>query len=534
MTAVAICGLLFTGCGERIPDADEAVEQGMLLLGNGAEPRTLDPHRATGVTENKVISALLEGLISYHPTDDNIPEPGVAERWESSEDASVWYFYLREDARWSNGDPVTAHDFVYSYERMLTPALAAEYVQMLFMMKNAREFHLGEVTSFEDVGVRAIDDRTIRFELVGPTPFFPNVLKHYSWFPVHPPTIEKHGGMTSLNGEWTRLENFVGNGAFVLDGWRPNQFIRVTRSSTYWDHENVGLNGIVFFPVTDDNTERRMFDSGLIHMTNTVPSNDIPSLRRNRPDVLRMDPYLGTYFYRLNVTRPPLDDVRVRRALALSIDRQRLVDRVTMGDQIPAYGFVPPGFPEYENQTSLRHDPEEARRLLAEAGFPGGAGFPQFFLLFNTSEGHRKLAEAVVDMWNVELGINMHLENKEWKVYLDTQVHMDYDVSRSGWIGDYMDPITFLELFTTDNGNNNTGWSNARYDGLIAAGFRSQTQEEHYAVLQEAEAILMDEVPVIPVYYYTRIYLKDPRVRGWHPKLLDNHSYKYVYLGDPR
>lgn len=529
---LAVVALLFSGCGERLPNANEAIEQGILLIGNGAEPRTLDPHRATGVTENKVISALIEGLIAYHPTDENIPEPGVAKRWESNEDASVWTFYLREDARWSNGDPVTAHDFIYAYERFLTPALAAEYVQMLFILKNAREFHHGEVESFAEVGVQALDDLKLRFHLVGPTPFFPKMLKHYSWYPVHPPTIEAHGGMTNLNGNWTLQGNFVGNGPFVLSRWRPHQFIKVERSPTYWDRDRMQLNGIVFFPIEDDNTERRMFDSGALHVTNTVPSNDIPSLRQTHADRLRMDPWLGTYFYRINMLRPPMDDVRVRRALALAINRNRLVDRVTLGDQLPAYAFVPPGFEGYENQTSLQHNPEKARELLAEAGFPGGQGFPQLYLLFNTSEGHRKLAEAVVAMWNEELGIRMQLENKEWKVYLDTQVQMDYDIARAGWIGDYMDPITFLELFTTDNGNNNTGFSHPDYDRLIAAGFRSQTQDEHFQVLQEAERILMDEVPVIPVYHYTRIYLIDPRVKGWNPKQLDNRPYKYLSLGD--
>lgn len=526
--------LIFSGCGDRLPNADEGVEQGILLLGNGAEPRGLDPHRATGVTENKIISALIEGLIAYHPTDDNLPEPGVAERWEANEDASVWTFYFREDARWSNGDLVTAQDFLYSYERFLTPALAAEYVNMLFIVENAREFNEGALDDFSEVGFEVLDDRTFRFHLVGPTPFFPNMLKHYSWYPVHPPTIEAHGGMTDLSGRWTTAGNFVGNGPFILSEWKPNQYILASRSPTYWDRDRMKLNGIAFFPVGDDNTERRMFDSGLLHMTNTVPTNDIPSLRQSSPDKLRLDPYLGTYFYRINTTRAPLDDVRVRRALALSIDRKSLVERVTLGDQQPAYSYVPPGFEGYENQTSLSYNPEKARELLAEAGYPGGRGFPQFYLLFNTSEGHRKLAEAVVAMWNRELGIRLQLENKEWKVYLDTQVHMEFDISRAGWIGDYMDPITFLEMFTTGNGNNNTGFANPQYDERIAAGFRSKTQEEHYRVLQEAEAILMDEVPVIPVYYYTRIYLKDPRVLGWHPKLLDNRPYKYISLGYPQ
>lgn len=526
-----VCLVALSGCGGGIPDVEEATARGILLKGNGAEPKTLDPQVATGVTENKIISALTEGLISYHPTDDELPEPGVAKRWEANEDYSEWTFFLREDARWSNGDPVTAHDFVWSYERMLTPEFGAEYVEMLFQMENAEEFHRGEVEEFARVGVEALDERTLRFRLVGPTPFFLGMLKHYAWFPVHPPTVEAYGsGRLDRSSPWTLEGRHVGNGPFVLAEWRVNQFIRVTKSPTYWDRDRVRLNEIYFMAIEDVNTEQRMYASDRLHITNSVPSNDIANLRRTRPDELRLEPYLGTYFYRFNTTRPPFDDVRVRRALAMTVNREAIVNRVTLGDQTPAFAFVPPGFDDYPRRALLEYDPEEARRLMAAAGFPGGEGFPRKFLLFNTLEDHRKIAEAVVAMWNRELGIDFQLENKEWRVYLEAQSQLDFDISRAGWIGDYMDPITFLELWTTDNGNNNTGWSNARYDELIRKAFRSATQEEHYAALMEAEEILMAEMPVIPIYHYNRIYLIRPEVRGWYPKLLDNRPYKHLYL----
>jgi oligopeptide transport system substrate-binding protein len=532
LALTALTVLLLAGCGQGVPDADEGVAQGILLYGNGAEPKTLDPQRATGVTENHIISALLEGLITYHPTDDNLPEPGMAERWEANEDASVWTFHIRDNALWSNGDPVTAADFVYSYKRMLNPDFPGEYSQMLFQLKNGEAYKSGEIDDFAEVGVAALDDKTLRIELVGPTPYFLNMLKHYSWFPVHPATIEAHGGPFDMSGEWTLQENYVGNGPFVMAEWRPNQYIRVAKSPTYWDRDFMQLNEIYFYPVEDDNTEKRMFDSGLLHISGTVPTNDIPVLKKTRPDIIHIDPYLGTYFYRFNVTRPPMDNPLVRKALAYAIDRQAIVDKVTLGGQSPAYAYVPAGFNGYPSPKVLDHDPEKARALLAEAGYPGGEGFPELYLLFNTSEGHRKIAEAVVAMWNDTLGINMQLENKEWKVYLDAQTLLDYDVSRSAWIGDYMDPITFLEMFTSGNGNNDTGWSNARYDELINAGFRSKTEEEHFGYLLEAESILLDELPIAPVYWYTRIYLMDPRVKGWSPKLLDNHPYKYISLGE--
>jgi len=527
-TAVALAVLV--GCGGGLPNADQAAQQGILLFGNGAEPKTIDPQRATGVTENKIISALIEGLVTYHPSDDNLPEPGVAERWEHNADASVWRFFLRADALWSNGDPVTAHDFIYAYRRMLDPGFGGEYAQMLYILQNAEAYKLGTLSDFAQVGVQAIDDHTLEFRLVGPTPFFLSMLKHYSWYPVHPPTIEAHGGMLDLGGDWTLHGNYVGNGPFVLADWKPNQYLRVDKSPTYWDRESVRLNAIIFFPVEDDNSENRMFESGRLHVTGTVPSNQIASYRERRPDILHIDPYLGTYFLRLNVTRPPFDDPRVRLALNLAIDRTALVERVVKGGQQPATAYVPPGFSDYPTHPVLGLDIERARALLAEAGYPGGEGFPSVFFLFNTSEDHRKIAEAVVAMWNQALGIDMQLENKEWKVYLEAQSNLDYDLSRSGWIGDYMDPITFLEMFTTGNGNNDTGWANPQYDAHIAAAFRSSTQDEHLAALRAAEDILLRELPIVPLYWYTRIYLLDPRVKGWNPKLLDNRPYKYLYF----
>lgn len=533
----AVCGLLvmtffLTGCGGSLPTADQGVRDQMLLVGNGAEPRSLDPHIATGVTENKIISALTEGLVAHHKSDDNAVEPGVAERWEHNADYSVWTFFLNPEARWSNGDRVTAHDFVFSFERMLSPALAAEYGQMLFIMKNAREFNSGEVTDFADVGAKALDDTTLELTLVGPTPFFLSMLMHYSWFPVHPPTIERNGGMTDRDGRWTLPGNHVGNGPFMLAEWRPNQYIKVVPNPYYWDREVVRLNAIYYLVIGDANTERRMFDSRRLHVTNTLPSNDIAWFRANRPEVLRIAPYLGTYFYRFNVTRAPLNDVRVRQALSKAIDRELLVEAVVQGGQQAAFGYVPPGFNDYQTPRMVEFNPEEARRLLAEAGFPNGRGFPRKTILFNTLEDHRKIAEAIAAMWREHLNIQVDMENKEWKVYLDAQSNLNFDIARAGWIGDYMDPITFLEMWTTGNGNNNTGWSNPEYDRIIAEAFRSHSPETHFAKLLEAEKILLTEMPITPLYWYNNIRLIDPRVRNWYNKLLDNRPWKHVYLAD--
>ena len=533
--SLVFLALAGSGCGGGgLPNAEEGAAQGILLQGIGTEPATLDPHKATGVTENRVISALLEGLINYHPTDDSLPFPGVAERWEPNEDFSEWTFHLRETARWSNGDPVTASDFAYAFERILTPALGAKYAQMLYVLAGAEAFHQGQSSDFGTVGVEVLDAQTLRLRLKGPIPYFPNLLKHYSWFPVHPPTIEAQpAGMTDLSGSWTR-DAYVGNGPFVMDTWQPQQFIYATASETYWDAEAVGLEGIYFLPINDQETEMRMFQSGQLHVTSSVPTNYAPVLREREDPAFRSDPYLGVYYYRFNVTRPPLDDPRVRRALALTIDREEVTRDVTQGGQQPATTFVPPGFDGYSSPPGAAYDAAEARRLLAAAGFPEGEGFPRLKLLFNTSEAHRKVAESIVRNWNRELGIDLQLENQEWGTYLDTLNQLDYDIARSAWIGDYLDPVTFLEIMRTGNGNNRTGWSDPAFDQRIRIALTPETSEAHYAALYEAEEILLQAMPLAPIYFYVNNYMLHPAVQNWHPKLLDNRPIKQVRLSAER
>ncbi|MDX2110546.1 MAG: peptide ABC transporter substrate-binding protein [Verrucomicrobiota bacterium] len=524
--SVLLCG----GCGKRFSDADAGVRDQVLLFGNGDEPKDIDPHTVTGVPENHIISALIEGLINYHLTDDNQPEPGVAERWTATENYSVWTFYLRKNAVWSNGDPVTAQDFVFSWERMLNPALAAEYAEQLYVLDKATEYNTGTIKDFSQVGVKAVDEHTLVVHLVGPTPYFLSMLQHYSWFPVHPGTIKKFGAETNRATGWTRVGNFVGNGPFQLKEWTVNQVIRVTRSPTYWDAANVRLNEIRFYAIQNAVAEETAFANGQLHITNEVKSDNIRVWRQQHSDKLRIEPYLGTYFYRLNLTRPPFDDVRVRKALNLAIDRQQLVDRVVLGGQRPALGFTPEGMLGYPTPKILSYDPARARALLAEAGFPDGKGFPVKEILFNSTENHKKIAEAIQRMWNQNLGIDVSLVNQEWKVYIDNQQRMSYDISRSGWIGDYMDPITFLSMWTTGNGNNNTGWSNTHFDELIHAAKVAITPELRYARLLEAENILLDELPFVNLYWYSRINLVDTRVKNWYPKLLDNRPWKYIFL----
>jgi len=532
LTALFV-SLFFPGCGQRETQIESGIRDRILHVGNGTEPQDLDPQTVTGVPEHNVITALIEGLVAEDPVDLH-PVPGVAESWEVSADGRIYTFHLREDARWSNGDPVTAEDFVLSYKRILTPSLAAEYSNMLYYMVNARDYNSGELTDFTRVGVKALDHRTLEIRLNDPTPFFLNLLNHYSWFPVHIPTVEKFGGLDRKGTRWTLPGNFVGNGPFTLKSWRMNQMITVEKSTTYWDRDQVWLNEIRFYPIESQDTEERMFRTGQLHYTSSLPLSKIDVYKAEHPDLIHIDPYLGTYFLRVNVTEPPFDDVRVRRALALAIDRESIVTNVTRGGQIPAYNFTPPDTAGFTSGEGLEGTLEDARRLLAEAGYPEGEGFPRFELLYNTSESHRVLAEALQQMWATRLNIKVGLVNQEWKVYLDSQDTLSYQICRGGWIGDFVDPHTFLELFVTSGGNNDTGWSSPRYDELLEQALKASSDAARHRIYQEMEAILMTELPVIPIYFYTRVNLRQPSVRGFHPTILDHHPYKHIYLeADP-
>jgi oligopeptide transport system substrate-binding protein len=504
----------------------------VLLMGNGYEIQDIDPQTVTGIPEHKVITAVLEGLVSEDPHDLH-PVPGVAESWEISPDGLVYTFHLRTTARWSNGDPVTAEDFVRSYQRILTRELAAEYAYMIYnYVVGAKDYYEGKTSDFSQVGFRAIDARTLEMRLLAPTPYLLSAMTHYAWFPVHIPTVAKFDALKRRGTNWTRLGNFVGNGPFVLKEWRQNQVLIVQRSPTYWDRANVKLDEIHYFPVDNLDTEERMFRTGQLHVTYELPTGKIDSYRRENPAALRTDPYLGVYFYRFNVKRRPFNDVRVRKALALAIDRESLVKNVTRGGERPAYALSYPENQGYTARARLQGTVEEAQRLLAEAGYPGGKGFPSVELTYNTQQNNRLIAEAIQQMWRKNLGIEVTVANLEWKVYLDSQHSLNYDVQRSGWIADYVDPHVFMDLWESTSGNNDTGWGNADYDRLLAEALRAKTTAERYEIYQRMDQILVDELPVMPIYYYNRVILVSPKLRGYYPTLLDNHPWKYVDIAD--
>ncbi|HLX70656.1 MAG TPA: peptide ABC transporter substrate-binding protein [Verrucomicrobiae bacterium] len=525
---VAILSLL-AGCGKQESRAAVGDREQILLLGNGTEPQDLDPDIVTGQNEFYIIMSLLEGLVNYDPHDLHAI-PGVAERWDISPDQKVYTFHLRSNAKWSNGDPVTARDFLESYKRILSPTLGSEYSYMHYVVKNAQAYNEGKLTNFDEVGYKVLDDHTFQVTLENPTPYFLSLINHQSWFPVPMSVIRKYGDPYQRGNRWTHPGHFVGNGPFVLTKWRINDIVAVRKNTNYWDRDNVKLNGINFYPIESDDAEERAFRSGQLHATYTLPLGKIDYYREHYPDLLHIEPYMGVYFYKFNVTKPPLNDKRIRRALALAIDREAIVKTITRGGQAPAYNFTPPGAAGYVCRTQLHEDIAEAKRLLAEAGYPDGKGLPTIELLFNTLESHRTIAEAIQQMWKKNLGIDVRLVNEEWKVYLDAQRTMSYQICRYAWIGDYPDPNSFLDMFLTGGGNNETGWSNPEYDRLIAEAARTADPAARLEVFQKAEAVLMDELPVIPIYFYTVTRARRPELKGWYPTILDLHPYKFMYL----
>lgn len=530
IAGLAIGVVLLAGCGggER---AAEAPSGQILKVGNGAEPEGLDPHIVTGIPEHHVLLTLFEGLVRMDPRDLS-PIPGVAETWEVSDDGLTYTFHLRADAKWSDGSPLTSKDFAYSWRRMLTPSLGAEYAYMLYPMKNARAYHEGKLTDFSRVGCRFPDDRTVIVELDNPTPYFMQLHGHYSWFPVQQKNVESTGPLDDRASRWTRPGSLVGNGPYVLTRWAPNSVIEVRPNPHYWDAANVKNGGVNFYPVNQELTEERMFRAGELHITENVPPSKVPEYRANSPELIRSDPWIGAYFYRVNTNREVFKDKRVRQALAMAIDRETICTKIMKAGEIPAYFLTPPNTGGYTAQAKIPFDPNRAKQLLAEAGYPDGRGFPTIDILYNTLERHQTIAEAVQQMWKTTLGINVTLTNQEWKVYLSSTSNeqMAFDLARAGWIGDVVDAINFLECFTTGNGNNRTGWSNPEYDRILEEAMKQNDLAARHALYQQAEAILMDEVPILPIYHYTRTILVQKNVKGFQGNLLGYYVYHQVSL----
>ena len=603
---------------------------------NGDEVKTVDPAKATGQPENRVLNALFEGLLRLMPVGEPdehgvvplAPVPAVAERFEVSEDGRVYTFHIRRGAVWSNGRQITADDFVWSWRRTLHPETGSQYAYQLYYIRGAQQYNEAEVnpgdrvevelsdrpdslqpfprgtvrrgvlraiqrpaepefaegTPQEEqatvlgrwrerwvyivdvessadaaaqdnragnlqafgrvvrsepvvfqgqplqvqqseqvlldfdakVGVEAVDDLTLVVTLNDRTPFFDELVAFYPLYAVNPECVEEHG--TPM---WTKPENIISNGPFVLQFRRIRDRIRMVKNPLYWDKRDEQFDVVDVLGVKSNTTALNMYLDGQLDWATDVPKTMIPELLK-RDDFITA-PALITYFYRLNVDRKPLDNPLVRRALNMAIDKRELVERVTKAGELPARSLVPPGIAGYESALGEDFDPEKARKLLAEAGYPGGRGIPRMEILYNTNDNHRAIAEVISQQWRRHLGIDVELRNLEWGVYLDTTHNKKYTIARAAWVGDYPDPNTFLDMFVTGGEQNQTNWSNPRYDKLIADAGAESDPERRMQLLHEAEQILVEELPIIPLYFYVSINLVKPYVEGFAPNIQDTH-----------
>jgi len=500
-----------------------------LVRGNGAELQSLDPHKIEGVPESNVNRDVLEGLVISDL--QGHPQPGVAESWDNK-DFKVWTFHLRKNAKWSNGEPVTAQDFVYSWRRLADPHTASPYESypQYAHIANIDDIISGKMKP-ETLGVKALDANTLQVTLSEPVPYFPKLLTHPSMSPVPEKVIEKYGE------KWTQPANWVGNGAYKLKDWVINERLVLERNPQYWNNSKTVINQVTYLPISSEVTDVNRYRAGETDMTyNNLPIELFQKLKQEIPQEVHVDPYLCTYYYEINNQKPPFTDVRVRTALKLGLDRDIIVNKVKAQGDLPAFGFTPPytdgaklTAPEWAGWTQEKRN-QEARKLLAEAGYTKDKPL-SFDLLYNTSDLHKKLAIAVASIWKKNLGVDVKLENQEWKTFLDTRHQGNFQVSRAGWCADYNEPTSFLNIMLTNGSSNTAHYSDPAYDKLIASAVLANSEDARSAIYQQAEQQLDKDSAIVPVYYYVNARLVKPYVGGYTGKdPLDNVYVKDLYI----
>ncbi|YCI83240.1 oligopeptide ABC transporter substrate-binding protein OppA [Enterobacteriaceae bacterium] len=513
----------------NVPAGVQLAEKQTLVRNNGSEVQSLDPHKIEGVPESNINRDLFEGLLV---TDvDGHPSAGVAEKWDNK-DFKVWTFHLRKDAKWSNGEPVTAQDFVYSWQRLADPNTASPYESYLQYghIANIDDIIAGKKPATE-LGVKAIDDHTLEVTLSEPVPYFYKLLVHSSMSPVPKAVVEKFGE------KWTQPANLVSNGAYKLKSWVVNERIVLERNTNYWDNGKTVIDQVTYLPISSEVTDVNRYRSGEIDMTyNNMPIELFQKLKKEIPSEVHVDPYLCTYYYEINNQKPPFNDPRVRAALKLGLDRDIIVNKVKNQGDLPAYSFTPPYTdgakltePAWFKMTQEQRN-AEAKKLLAEAGYTADKPLT-FNLLYNTSDLHKKLAIAVSSIWKKNLGVNVKLENQEWKTFLDTRHQGNYDVSRAGWCADYNEPTSFLNMLLSDSSNNTAHYKSETYDKLIGDTLKVTDEAQRTALYQKAEEQLDKDSAIVPVYYYVNARLVKPWVGGYTGKdPMDNIYVKNLYI----
>lgn len=512
-----------------VPAGVQLAEKQTLVRNNGSEVQSLDPHKIEGVPESNINRDLFEGLLISDV--DGKPSPGVAEKWENK-DFKVWTFHLRKDAKWSDGTPVTAQDFVYSWQRLANPNTASPYASYLQYghIVNIDDIIAGK-KPITDLGVKALDDHTFEVTLSEPVPYFYKLLVHSSVSPVPRAAVEKFGE------KWTQPANIVTNGAYKLKDWVVNERIVLERNTNYWDNAKTVINQVTYLPISSEVTDVNRYRSGEIDMTyNNMPIELFQKLKKEIPNEVHVDPYLCTYYYEINNQKAPFNDVRVRTALKLALDRDIIVNKVKNQGDMPAYSFTPPYTdgaklvePEWFKWSQEKRN-EEAKKLLAEAGYTAEKPLT-FDLLYNTSDLHKKLAIAAASIWKKNLGANVKLENQEWKTFLDTRHQGNYDVSRAGWCADYNEPTSFLNMVLSDSSNNTVHYKSPAFDKLIADTLKVTDEAQRSELYSKAEQQLDKDSAIVPVYYYVNARLVKPWVGGYSGKdPMDNIHVKDLYI----
>ena len=504
-----------------------ALAQVVYNRGNDTDPTSLDHHKTSTVAEANLLIDLYEGLVVHDPKAQVIP--GVAESWQVSDDGLTYTFKLRPDAKWSNGDPVKASDFVFAYQRLQDPATAAGYANIHWPIKNAEAINKGEMPK-DQLGVRAVDDRTLEITLENPTPYFLDLLTHQTGLPMHQASVEQHGDA------FTRPGNLVTNGAYTLVSFTPNDRIVMQKNPNFHDAENVKIDTINYIPFEDRSACLRRFEAGEVQSCSDIPAEQMDYMREKLGDQVHIAPYLGTYYLPVKVKKEKLSDPRVRHAISMVIDREFLAKEIWRETMLPGYSFVPPGIRNYDNPVFLEYKDtdildreDQAKKLLQEAGVEEGELSVE--LRHNTGENHKNTMTALADMLK-NIGINSTIVEMEGTGYFDyLKQDGDFDLARAGWIGDYSDPQNFLFLFESDNlGFNYPRWSNAEYDALMEKAEKTTDLKERAGVLRQAEEIFLKELPAIPILYYSSRALVSNKLKGWEDNIQDVHPTRFLSL----
>lgn len=525
---LAVASASFSSLAANVPAGTKLADKQEFVRGNGTEVASIDPHKTEGVPESHAIRDLLEGLVNQDANGKTVP--GVAESWETT-DNKTFIFHLRKDAKWSNGDPVTADDFVYSFKRAVDPATASPYSWYLEMttMVNAADIIAGKKDK-DSLGVKALDANTLEVNLETAVPYFVKMMGHTTVKPVHRATVEKWGD------QWTKPEHFVGNGAYVVDKWTVNERLVMKRNPYYWDNEHTVIDQVTYLPIENQVAEMNRFLSGEIQMTYELPLEHFRRLKKEYPESVNVKGNLCTYYYGFNNRKAPFDDVRVRKALSYAIDRDIIANAIMGQGQKPAYFMTPeitadfnPEMPAYGKMTQKERI-AEAKKLLADAGFDKSNPL-EFTLLYNTSENHKKIATAIQSMWKTALGVNITLENQEWKTFLDTRRSGNYDVTRSGWCGDYNEASSFLSLMQSNNSSNDQKYHSDEYDAVMEKALNAKSDEEREALYVEAEKLLARDMPIAPIYQYVTSRLVSPQLGGYPVNNAEDKIYtKDLYI----